>query len=200
MTRVEDEINDYLSSVAAVVRQVDAKAVRDVVDVFDRAYRDRGTIFLFGNGGGAATSAHLACDLAKGTAAVGRRRIKALSLSTNVPVITAWANDTDYTNTFGEQLYNLADERDVAVAFSGSGMSPNIINALKVIKELRGTAVLFSGGDGGQAKEYADVAVLVPSNNMQIVEDVHMVLGHVIFTLLRDRMGGAKVDGMSNAP
>ncbi|HUV87611.1 MAG TPA: SIS domain-containing protein [bacterium] len=198
MSRVEDKIDEYLASVAAVVREVDAKAVRDVVDVFDRAYRDRGTIFLFGNGGGAATSAHLACDLAKGTAAVGRRRIKALSLSTNVAVITAWANDTDYTNTFGEQLYNLADERDVAVAFSGSGMSPNVINALKVIKELGGTGVLFSGGDGGKAREHADIAVLVPSRNEQIVEDVHMVLGHVIFTLLRDRMGGAKVDGKGN--
>jgi D-sedoheptulose 7-phosphate isomerase len=198
MSRVEAEIDEYLASVAAVVREVDAKAVRDVVDVFDRAYRERGTIFLFGNGGGAATSAHLACDLAKGTAAVGRRRIKALSLSTNVPLITAWANDTDYTNTFGEQLYNLADERDVAVAFSGSGMSPNVINALKVIKELEGTAVLFSGGDGGKARGHADVAVLVPSRNEQIVEDVHMVLGHVIFTLLRDRMGGAKVDGKGN--
>ncbi len=200
MSRVEAEIDEYLAAVAAVVRQVDAKAVRDVVDVFDRAYRDRGTIFLFGNGGGAATSAHLACDLGKGTAAVGRRRIKALSLSTNVPVITAWANDTDYTNTFGEQLNNLADERDVAVAFSGSGMSPNIINALKVMKELGGTAVLFSGGDGGRAKDHADVAVLVPSNNMQIVEDVHMVLGHVIFTLLRARMGGEKVDGKGDNP
>jgi D-sedoheptulose 7-phosphate isomerase len=199
MSRVEAEINEYLAAVAAVVRQVDAKAVRGVVDVFDRAYQDRGTIFLFGNGGGAATSAHLACDLGKGTAAVGRRRIKALSLSTNVPVITAWANDTDYTNTFGEQLYNLADERDVAVAFSGSGMSPNVINALKVIKELGGTGVLFSGGDGGKARQQADVAVLVPSNNEQIVEDVHMVLGHVIFTLLRDRMGGDKVDGKGNA-
>lgn len=198
MSRVEAEIDEYLAAVAAVVREVDAKAVRDVVDVFDRAYRERGTIFLFGNGGGAATSAHLACDLAKGTAAVGRRRIKALSLSTNVAVITAWANDTDYTNTFGEQLYNLADERDVAVAFSGSGMSPNVINALKVIKELGGTGVLFSGGDGGKAREHADVAVLVPSRNEQIVEDVHMALGHVIFTLLRARMGGDKVDGKGN--
>lgn len=197
MSPVEEEINEYLDAVAAVVRQVDAAAVREVVDVFDRAYRDRGTIFLFGNGGGAATSAHLACDLAKGTAAVGQRRIKAVSLSTNVPIITAWANDTDYTNTFGEQLYNLADERDVAVALSGSGMSPNIINALKVIKELGGTGVLFSGGDGGEAKKHADVSVLVPSRNMQIVEDVHMVLGHVIFTLLRDRMGGVKADGKS---
>lgn len=198
MSRVEKEIDEYLAAVAAVVRQVDAKAVRDVVDLFDRAYRERGTIFLFGNGGGAATSAHMACDLSKGTAAVGRRRIKALSLSTNVAIITAWANDTDYTNTFGEQLYNLADERDVAVAFSGSGMSPNVINALKVIKELGGTAVLFSGGDGGKAKEHADVAVLVPSRNEQIVEDVHMALGHVIFTLLRDRMGGDKVDGKAD--
>ena len=197
MPRVEDEINEYLSAVAAVVRQVDAAAVREVVDVFDRAYRERGTIFLFGNGGGAATSAHLACDLGKGTAAVGRRRIKAVSLSTNVAVITAWANDTDYTNTFGEQLYNLADDRDVAVAFSGSGMSPNIINGLKVIKELGGTGVLFSGGDGGEAKEHAAIAILVPSRNMQIVEDVHMALGHVIFTLLRDRMGGVKADGKS---
>ncbi len=195
MSGVTAEINEYLDTVASVIRGVDASAVREVVEIFSRAYSNRGTIFLFGNGGGAATSAHLACDLAKGTAAVGRPRLKALSLSTNVSVITAWANDTDYTNTFGEQLQTLADERDVAVAFSGSGMSPNIINALRVIKDLGGTGVLFSGGDGGEAKGYADVTVLVPSRNMQIVEDVHMALGHVIFTLLRGRIGGVKVDG-----
>jgi len=188
MSRVTEEINEYLDGVASVVRRVDAEAVRRVVELCFDAYRDRGTVFLFGNGGGAATSAHLACDLTKGTAADGRRRLKALSLSTNVPVITAWANDTDYTNTFGEQLVTLADERDVAAAFSGSGMSPNIINALKVMRELGGKTVLFSGGDGGVAKQYADIAVLVPSSHMQIIEDVHMVLGHVIFTLLRDRL------------
>ena len=190
MSQVMDEINGYLSAVAAVVSKVDAEAVSRVVEIFYRAYEQRGTVFLFGNGGGAATSAHLACDLAKGTAAAGRSRLKALSLSTNVPVITAWANDTDYTNTYGEQLRTLADERDVAVGFSGSGMSPNIINALKVMRGLGGTGVLFSGGDGGEAKRHADVAILVPSDNMQIIEDVHIVLGHVIFTLLRGRIGG----------
>jgi len=190
MSQVMDEINGYLSAVAAVVSKVDAEAVSRVVEIFYRAYERRGTVFLFGNGGGAATSAHLACDLAKGTAAAGRSRLKALSLSTNVPVITAWANDTDYTNTYGEQLLTLADERDVAVGFSGSGMSPNIINALKVMRGLGGTGVLFSGGDGGEAKRHADVAILVPSDNMQIIEDVHIVLGHVIFTLLRGRIGG----------
>jgi D-sedoheptulose 7-phosphate isomerase len=195
MSELTAAIDGYLTDVAAVVRRVDADAISEVVDVLYRAYGERGTVFLFGNGGGAATSAHLACDLAKGTAAHGVPRFKALSLSTNVPVITAWANDTDYTNTFGEQLNTLADERDVAVAFSGSGMSPNIINALKVIKTLGGTGVLFSGGDGGAARGEADVSVLVPSKNMQIVEDVHMVLGHVIFTMLRDRIGGVKVDG-----
>lgn len=188
MSNVTNEINAYLETVASIVRKVDAEAVREVVEIFYSAYRDRGTVFLFGNGGGAATSAHMECDLAKGTSSDGRQRIKALSLSTNVPVITAWANDTDYTNTFGEQLMTLADERDVAVAFSGSGMSPNIINGLKVIKNLGGTGVLFSGGNGGTAKDHADVAVLVPSDNMQIIEDVHMVLCHVIFTLLRDRI------------
>ena len=190
MSQVMDEINGYLSAVAAVVSKVDAEAVSRVVEIFYRAYEQRGTVFLFGNGGGAATSAHLACDLAKGTAAAGRSRLKALSLSTNVPVITAWANDTDYTNTYGEQLLTLADERDVAVGFSGSGMSPNIINALKVMRGLGGTGVLFSGGDGGEAKRHADVSILVPSDNMQIIEDVHIVLGHVIFTLLRGRIGG----------
>ena len=191
MSQVTAKINEYLFNVADVVRRMDTAAVREVVELFHRAYLDRGTIFLFGNGGGAATSAHMECDLAKGTAADGKRRIKALSLSTNVPVITAWANDTDYTNTYGEQLLTLADERDVAVAFSGSGMSPNIINALKVMRDLGGTGVLFSGGDGGEAKRHAHIAVLVPSDNMQVIEDVHMVLTHVIFTLLRDRIAGS---------
>lgn len=188
MGNVLAEINAYLNAVAEVVQKVEAEAINRVVDIFYETYRRRGTIFFFGNGGGAATSAHLACDFTKGTAVPGRRRLKAVSLSTNVPVITAWANDTDYTNTFGEQLLTLADERDVAVGFSGSGMSPNVINAFKVIREVGGTGVLFSGGDGGRARAYADVAVLVPSDNMQIIEDVHMVLGHVIFTLVRARL------------
>lgn len=188
MPEIKNEIQSYLDAVADTVNRVEAEAVREVVEILWRAYQTRGTVFLFGNGGGAATSAHLECDLAKGTAAPGRRRFKALSLSTNVPVITAWANDTDYTNTFGEQLQTLADERDVAVAFSGSGMSPNIINALKVIRDVGGTGILFSGGDGGRARQFADVAVLVPSRNMQIIEDVHTVLGHVIYTCLKRRL------------
>lgn len=199
MSQVMDEINAYLSSVAAVVRKVDAHAVREVVEVIRRAYERRGTVFLFGNGGGAATSSHLACDLVKETALPGKPRVKALSLSTDVPIITAWANDTDYTNTFGEQLATLADERDVAVGFSGSGMSPNIINALKVIKDLGGTGVWFSGGDGGEAKRYADVSVLVPSDNTQIIEDVHIVLGHVIVISLRGRIANGVVPGGDGA-
>jgi len=188
MSRVEDEIDEYLASVAAVVRQVDAKAVRDVVDLFDGAYRERGTIFLFGNGGGAATSAHLACDLGKGTAAAGRRRIKALSLSTNVPLITAWANDTAYENIFAEQLDALVRPDDVVIGISGSGNSENVLRAIRLANKRAAITVGMTGFDGGQLKNLVTLSVHVPHFNMEQIEDAHLILEHMTCTILRAKM------------
>jgi D-sedoheptulose 7-phosphate isomerase len=181
-----DRIKTYLDEISALVMKVPPAEIGLVTDVILGAYsRDR-MVFVFGNGGGSATSAHFVCDLAKGTACPGRRRLRALSLAENVPLLTAWANDTDYTNTFGEQLRNLVQPGDVVIGLSGSGRSPNVVNALKLANEAGASTVLFSGFDGGDAAKVAGESIVVPSNDMQQIEDVHLILAHIVFRCVRD--------------
>jgi len=181
-------INGYLNDISELVHKVDSDAVDRVLEVIYKAYCDEKTIFIFGNGGGAATASHLACDLAKGTVGWGPKRLKAVSLSDNVPLITAWANDTDYHNTFGEQLRNFIRPGDLVIALSASGQSPNVINGLKVAVEYGGIGILFSGFDGGKAREVAQLNVLVPTTNIQQIEDVQLILCHIVMHCLKERL------------
>jgi D-sedoheptulose 7-phosphate isomerase len=182
------EISTYLNQVSALALKIPSKNIEELVMIILEAYENGRRVFVFGNGGGSATSSHFVCDLAKGTATPGKPRLKAVSLSDNVPLITAWANDTDYTNTFGEQLRNLVEERDVVVGFSGSGMSPNVINAFRVANKAGAISVLLSGFNGGEAINIVKKSIIVPSEDMQQIEDIHLMLCHIIFRMVRDRI------------
>ncbi len=186
-----DLIRTYLDSVSGLVMKVPPEEIQRVTDIIVDAWENDRMVFVFGNGGGSATSGHFVCDLAKGTAMPGRKRLRALSLAENVPLLTAWANDTDYTNTFGEQLCNLLRPGDVVLGLSGSGMSPNVINALRLANEAGATTVLFSGFDGGEAAKVAKESIVVPSVDMQQIEDVHLILAHIVFRCVRDHIAGA---------
>ncbi|MFO8184330.1 MAG: SIS domain-containing protein [Candidatus Aegiribacteria sp.] len=184
------EIGDYLDQVSSLVLKIPSRNIEALARIILEAYGRGKRIFIFGNGGGSATSSHFVCDLAKGTAMEGRPRLKAISLAENVPMITAWANDTDYTNTFGEQLRNLVEKDDVVIGLSGSGMSPNVINAFRVAGEAGATSVLLSGFSGGRAAEVADRSIIVPCEDMQQIEDVHLILCHIVFRIVRSRIWG----------
>jgi D-sedoheptulose 7-phosphate isomerase len=181
-------IRGYLGGVSDLVMKVPPEEIERITGIIMEAYRNGRTVYVFGNGGGSATSAHFVCDLAKGTATEGRPRLRAVSLAANVALLTAWANDTDYTNTFGEQLSNFVSPGDVVIGLSGSGMSPNVINAFHVANEAGATTVLFSGFRGGKAKEVADESIVVPSDDMQQIEDVHLILAHIIFRCVREQI------------
>lgn len=185
-----EDIRTYLDQVSSLVLQIPPSDIQDITGILLRAYGSGNRVFVFGNGGGSATSAHFVCDLAKGTASPGKPRLKAISLSENIPLLTAWANDTDYTNTFGEQLRNLVEPGDVVIGLSGSGMSPNVINAFRVAREAGAVSVLLSGFSGGEAARVASRALVVPSSDMQQIEDVHMILTHIIFRCLRQEIAG----------
>ncbi len=184
------EISTYFNQISSLVLKIPTNNIEELVTIIFEAYKTGRRIFIFGNGGGSATSSHFVCDLAKGTATPGKPRLKAVSLSDNVPLITAWANDTDYTNTFGEQLKNLAEEGDVVIGLSGSGMSPNVINAFKVANEAGAISVLLSGYSGGEAVKVADRSIIVPSEDMQHIEDIHLILCHIVFRMVRNRIRG----------
>lgn len=152
-----------------------------------QAYEERRTVFLFGNGGSAALASHMACDLGKGTSSPENpTRFRALALTDNIATITALANDLSYHEIFAEQLTNLGQVGDLAVAISCSGNSPNVINALKVARQREMTTIGIGGFDGGRMKALCDLSVIVPSHNMQLVEDLHLCAAHCIFNVLRD--------------
>ncbi len=189
-----DFINAYLEQIKETISNIPVVKIQEVLDIIFEAYKNNKCLFVFGNGGSAATASHIACDAAKGTVAPNKRRFKALCLSDNAPLITAWANDTDYKNTFGEQLKNFVQQGDVALGLSFSGMSPNVINAFKTANEAGATSILFSGRNGGEAKEVAEVHVLVPSDHMQQIEDIHAMLNHIIFMALKERIAQYDAD------
>ena len=151
-----------------------------------RAYHAQRTVFVFGNGGSAATASHMVCDLGKGTTMVPRqKRFRIVSLTDNVPTLTAWANDVGYEYIFAEQLTGIVQPNDVVFAISGSGNSPNILRGLEVARKERGVVLGLTGYEGGKMRPLCDVCAVVPSDNMQIIEDMHHSIAHALFTAIR---------------
>lgn len=139
-----------------------------------------------GNGGSAATASHFALDLAKNTIMPGVPRLKAISLTDHVPLITAWSNDTAYEHIFAEQLANMIESGDVVIGISGSGNSQNVINALQLAKEAHAATIGLLGAKGGKIKGIVDVYVLAPGYNIEQEEDAHLILAHVITRHMRE--------------
>jgi D-sedoheptulose 7-phosphate isomerase len=181
-------VNGYFERLSQVVESLPFETIDEVVDVLMRAYYNEGTIFLFGNGGSAALASHFACDLGKGTVDGLPKRFRVLALTDNVPLMTAWANDSKYEDIFAEQMSNFIHPRDVAFAISGSGNSPNVLAALRTAREAGAFTVGLTGFAGGQMRSLCDVCVIIPSDNMQIIEDLHVCVAHSLFTAIRQRL------------
>jgi D-sedoheptulose 7-phosphate isomerase len=179
----------YFEELQRVVAAVSHDSIDQMADALVRAYEAGRVVYTFGNGGSAALASHLACDLGKGTAYCnGGKRFRVLALTDNVPTLTAWANDSGYEDVFSEQLRNFVQPGDVAFAISGSGNSKNVLNALHVARQAGATTLGISGFQGGQMKSLCDICMVVPSNNLQIVEDMHLATAHSIFRIVYSRM------------
>ena len=166
-------------------QEMDA-AIREIL-----AAQERGaSIFTFGNGGSAALASHFACDLGKGTLVNhnGQKRFRVISLTDNIPLLTAWANDHGYEQVFAQQLENLVVSSDLVFAISGSGNSSNVLRALEVARRHDARTIGLTGCDGGKMKSLCDVCVILPSDNMQIIEDFHLSVTHAISSVIRRRI------------
>lgn len=154
------------------------------------AHQRGASIFVLGNGGSAALASHFACDLGKGTLIhhKSRNRFRVISLVDNVPLMTAWANDHGYEHVFAEQLKNLVESKDLVFAISGSGNSPNVLRALEVAKEHGARTIGLTGFEGGKMKSLCDVCVILPCDNMQVIEDFHLSMTHAISSVIRRRI------------
>lgn len=142
-------------------------------------------IFIFGNGGSAAIANHWVCDAAKGIGEDTHIECKITSLSTNIPLITAIANDIGYEFIFSKQLEYMMPTLGLAIAVSSSGNSRNIIEGLKTAKSMGLYTVAMTGFTGGEAATIADISVHVNSDNYGVIEDCHMSILHSISQRIR---------------
>jgi D-sedoheptulose 7-phosphate isomerase len=145
-----------------------------------RTYRNGQQVFTLGNGGSASTASHMAADLAKNTISANMRRFRVLSLNDNQSLLTAVANDMGYENVFSEQLKNLIRAGDLLVAISASGNSPNVLNAIRYAQGQCAGVVGILGFHGGEAARLADLAIIVPCDHYGVVEDVHLIINHIL--------------------
>ena len=183
-----ESIKRYLEEVQHTLTALPLERIQDVVDVLLSANRVGSTVFTLGNGGSAATASHFACDLAKGTIVPGCPRYRVVALTDNIPLMTAWSNDVSYEDVFAEQLTGLIELGDIVIAFSGSGNSPNVLRAVELARRAGGITIGFSGFAGGKLNSLVDVSVVAPNNCMEQIEDVHVVLCHLITTVLREQL------------
>jgi len=185
------DARQYFEELHGVVIALPFGIINQIAEVLMNANESGRTVYLFGNGGSASLASHFACDLGKGTAYCnGGKRFRVLALTDNVPTMTAWANDSSYEDVFSEQLRNFVQPQDVAVAISCSGNSKNVLNALLVAREAGATTIGVTGFEGGEMKSLCDICVVVPSENMQIIEDLHLSMAHSIFRIVSSRMAG----------
>ncbi|MDQ6711522.1 MAG: SIS domain-containing protein [Candidatus Dormibacteraeota bacterium] len=171
---------DHVAEVRSVLAEIPLEDMERVVRIILDAYRRGKHVYIVGNGGSATTATHFACDLSKATIVEGRARLRVTSLTDNIALLTAWANDTSYEGVFAEQLRNLLNPGDVVIAISASGNSPNVLAAVEVAHALGGTTVGLVGFEGGALKSAVNTAIHVQSKSYGVVEDCHLVLEHAI--------------------
>ncbi|MFL5626792.1 MAG: SIS domain-containing protein [Ktedonobacteraceae bacterium] len=181
-----ESTSKYFAELEQMLQAISQPNLDAVLRLLEQAYHDGHRIFIMGNGGSAATASHFALDLAKNTIIPGAPRLKAISLTDHVPLITAWSNDTAYEHIFAEQLANMIEPGDVAIGISTSGNSSNVINALNLAKQFSASTIGVLGARGGKIKDVVDAYILAPGQNIEQEEDAHMILAHVITRHMRE--------------
>lgn len=181
---------EYFGHIAGMLGGLDRDAIASFVEDLEEARRAENTIFFIGNGGSSATASHMANDLGLGSRVeAGERPFRALSLADNVSAMTASANDCGYDTIFVRQLKLHHRPGDRLVAISASGNSPNIIAACEWVKKNGGRVIGMGGFDGGKLKDLSDIFIHVKARKGEYgpVEDIHMILGHLISTWIWHR-------------
>ena len=175
----------YFDEAAQAAKSVESAALDRAAEVLLRAHARGARVFSCGNGGSAAIANHLQCDHMRGVSASTDLAPRVLSLSSNIELMTAIANDTSYDNVFAHQLKWQAAPGDVLIAISSSGRSPNIINAINWARAHEITTIVLTGFTGGDARMLADVSIHVRAANYGIVEDLHQVIMHALAQYIR---------------
>ena len=171
---------EYKSDLLRALDTLDLARVEELIGVFAKARDEGRRIFVFGNGGSAASANHFACDIVKGASYGRNRRFKIMSLSEQIPTLTAYSNDVGYEVVFEEPLKNFANPGDVVMAISGSGDSENVVRAIDYANAAGCYTVGLSGKDGGRLRPAVDLSIHVDAEHMGRIEDAHMIVCHMV--------------------
>lgn len=177
-------VSNYLNAHQQLAQRLDADIFQQGIEMIKAAFKGGKKIITCGNGGSASTASHYITDWNKMVNLATGKKFRGVSLCDNVGLITAYGNDISYTDVFAGQIDALMDEGDLLVAVSGSGNSPNVIKAIESARSAGGRVLGVVGYDGGKMMPLCDHSVWVPSFDMQLCEDVHLMFGHMVMKTL----------------
>ena len=181
-----EHVGKYLEELQKIIAHLNKEEIITIISVLEQARDSHKTVFIMGNGGSASNASHFVNGLSQGATVEGKTRFKAIALTDNIPNLLAYGNDYGYDNIFAEQLKNLLSEGDIVIGISGSGNSPNVLKAIEYANTNNAITIGFSGFDGGKLKKMVRYSLHVPCNCMEIVEDVHLALTHLISSSFKD--------------
>jgi D-sedoheptulose 7-phosphate isomerase len=176
---------NYANEIAQTLDMISWYELHAMVHILHSARLEGKQIFVFGNGGSAATASHMACDLNKNTVAPHVPRFKVMACTDNVASLTAYGNDDGYASVFSEQMQNFLQAGDIVIAISTSGNSPNVLNAIELAKEMGAFTIGWTGYEGGKLAKLVDMSINVPNHCVEQIEDIHMIFEHMITVALR---------------
>jgi D-sedoheptulose 7-phosphate isomerase len=174
---------EYIDNLTLLLREIDKKELRKAEKLLAKTYQNKGKVLIIGNGGSASTATHMACDLSKGVMDKSKDEIwlgfRAIPLTENISVITAWSNDIAYEKIFSEQIKNLGKKGDLLIAISSSGNSENIINGVLEAREVGMSVITISGFGGGKLSSMGDASLVTHHYEYGQVEDIQLVFNHI---------------------
>ena len=193
----ETSMIDYTSDIAAYVSllqetlyRLDKDAINEAINLIVKTTEDEKTIYIFGNGGSAATASHFQNDFNKGISEYTEHKFRFQCLNDNISTVLAIANDISFDEIFRFQLRGRLSEGDIVIALSGSGNSKNILNAAEYARECGNKVIGLTGFSGGALAPLCDISLNAPVNSMQITEDVHMIFDHLMMAVLYGSLAG----------
>ncbi len=195
---MKNPVASYIEELKNTMDLLPEDRIQEVIELLREARLARRQVFIMGNGGSASTATHFVCDLGKNTRSPELPNFRVIGLSDNMAIFSALANDEGYENVFAQQLASFVQPEDIVIGISASGNSPNVLRAMVLANQRGARTVAFTGFDGGKLRSLAGIEIHVPSHCIEHVEDIHLVLEHLITKALKGMNMTGQTMGMES--
>ncbi len=183
---MSNPIDTYILDLQNTLKLLPTGRIQEAIDLLIEARTERRQVFIMGNGGSASTASHFVCDLAKNTRNPQLPNFRVIGLTDNMAIFSALANDEGYENVFAQQLASFVEADDIVIGISASGNSANVLNAIELGNRMGARTIGMTGFDGGRLRKMVDVDIHIPSDCIEHVEDIHLMLEHLICKAIKD--------------